>query len=243
MTKTGFKLLGLWLAGALAVLPSAGCGAKQTAPENQNREPAAASEEARAESPEPPDPTLTERIKRERWTGDLGGMAERRFIRALVTYNRTYYFYDGAEPRGISYEALKEFEKFLNRKIGAGNRRVSVIFVPVQRGELLQGLVDGRGDIAASNIAVTPEGQALVDYSAPLRENASDIVATGPAAPPLTSLEDLGGKEVFVRKRSRYWFTLTRLNEGLKKSGKPEIILKAADENLEDEDILEMVNA
>lgn len=237
----------LWPVVALAALLAtvAGCGAKQTATENQAEAPAATPAAAAAENPapEPVDPSVVERIKHEKWKGDLDGMVERRFIRALVSYNRTYYFYDGAEPRGISYEALKEFEKTLNQKLRIGNRQVSVIFIPVQRSELLQGLIDGRGDIAASNIAITPEGQALVDYSDSLRDNASDIVVTGPSAPPLTSLDDLAGREVYVGKRSRYWATLTRLSEELKKSGKPEIILRAADDNLDNEDILEMVNS
>ena len=236
----------LWLAGVSAALlagllaAGAGCRARQAETGVQTTEPAAASEETR---PEPPDPSLLERVKRERWTGDLDGMAERRVVRALVTYNRSYYFYEGGEARGISYEGLKEFEKFLNRKLGTGNRQVSVIFIPVARGDLLRALAEGRGDIAASNIAITPEGLAVVDYSDPLRENVSNVVVTGPNSPALASLDDLGGKEVFVRKLSRYWFMLTRLNEELKKSGKPEVILKAADEDLEDEDILEMVNA
>src|SRR5215204_515362 len=233
----------LWPACLLVALLSAGaagCRTEPAAPGPQTNSPVAASADA---PPAPVDPSLLERVKRERWAGDLDRMAERRYIRALVTYNRTYYFYDGAEPRGVSYESLKEFEKFLNRKLGTGNRQVNVLFIPVQRGELLQALLDGRGDIAVSNIAITPEGQALVDYSEPVRENVSNIVVTGPHSPALASLEDLGGKEVFVRKLSRYWSLLTRLNEELRKSGKPAVILKAADEDLEDEDILEMVNA
>ena len=107
----------------------------------------------------------------------------------------------------------------------------------------MQALVDGRGDIAASNIAITPQGQALVDYSDPVRENVANIVVTGPTSPTLTTLDDLSGKEVFVRKLSRYWFVLTELNKQFKAAHKPEVTLKAADENLEDEDILEMVNA
>jgi hypothetical protein len=47
---------------------------------------------ASEETAEPVDPSIVERIKREKWTGDLSGMKERRFIRALVSYNRTYYF-------------------------------------------------------------------------------------------------------------------------------------------------------
>ena len=247
MPTTDRQWRNLWPVVVLAALLATvnGCGAKQAATENQAEAPAATPAAAAAETPapEPIDPSVVERIKHEKWRGDLDGMVERRFIRALVSYNRTYYFYDGAEPRGISYEALKEFEKTLNQKLRTGNRQVSVIFIPVQRSELLQGLVDGRGDIAASNIGITPEGQALVDYSDSLRDNASDIVVTGPSAPPITSLDDLAGREVYVGKRSRYWATLTRLSDELKKSGKPEIILRAADDNLDNEDILEMVNS
>lgn len=124
-------------------------------------------------------------------------MAGRRYIRALVTYNKSYYFYDGAQPRGISYETLKEFENFLNQKLGTGNRQVNVIFIPVQRGDLIQGLLDGRGDIAASNIAITAEGSALADYSDPIRENVSNIVVTGPGSPALTAEEGLDPNKWF----------------------------------------------
>jgi membrane-bound lytic murein transglycosylase MltF len=242
MKTADHKWYRLYLTGIVTVLVAIGssCATKQPGYENQNKEPLKVSATTQ---PEPTDPSLVERIKREKWTGDLSGMVERRYIRALVTYNRSYYFYNGAEPRGISYETLKEFEKFLNDKLGTGNRQVNVLFIPVQRGDLIQGLIDGRGDIAASNIAITPEGLALADYSDPIREDVRNVVVTGPSAPALTSLHDLGGKEVFVRKLSRYWSMLTRLNEELKRSGKPEVILNAADENLEDEDILEMVNA
>src|SRR5262245_28903199 len=245
MTTSHPKLTGIYLAAmVIAAFATSNCATKQAGTDKQTNATVAASTSTQPQpTAEPQDPSVLEHIKTERWKGDLNGMAERRYIRALVTYNRSYYFYDGAEPRGISYEAMKEFEKFLNQKLGTGNRTVNVIFIPVQRGDLIQGLVDGRGDIAASNIAITPEGQALVDYSDPVRENASNMVVTGPATPALNSLDDLGGKEVFVRKLSRYWAMLTNLNHELKKSGKPEVILKAADENLEDEDILEMVNA
>ena len=193
------------------------CRAKQAEKVDQTLAPAAA---ARNAEPTPSDPSILERIKREKWSGDLDGMAERRYIRARVSFNRTYYFYDKAQPRGVTYEALKEFEKFLNQKLHTGNRQINVVFIPVQRGELIQGLIDGRGDISVSNIAITPEGQALVDFSDPVRENASNIVVTGPASPALTSLDDLGGKEVYVRKLSRYWFMLTRLSEEMKKESR-----------------------
>ncbi|MFL6334520.1 MAG: transglycosylase SLT domain-containing protein [Pyrinomonadaceae bacterium] len=242
MTRRAHNRCRLWPAVVLTALLAAGAGCRTgpAATETQADAPVPAPVSAQAE---PPDPSVLERVKRERWAGDLDGMVERRYIRALVTYNRSYYFYEAGEARGISYEGLKEFEKFLNRKLGTGNRQVGVLFVPVQRGDLFKALADGRGDIAASNIAIMPEGREPVDYSDPVRENVSNVVVTGPNAPSLTVLDDLGGKEVFVRRHSRYWLLLTRLNEELKQTGKPEVILKAAEEDLEDEDILEMVNA
>src|SRR5215471_3705988 len=252
-------------AAAAFVVVFVACGKHQTTSENKKNEAATVSETAKSDPaqpsssqptssqpgsaqpeatpPTPIDPGLLERIRRERWTGDLKGMVERRYIRALVTYNRTYYFYDGAEARGLAYEGLRDFEKFLNQKLNTEKQPISVVFIPVRRGEMLKALTEGRGDIAVGNIAIIPEAQAVMDFSDPVRENSNEIVVTGPGAPTLTSLDDLGGKEVYVRKNSRYWFSLVRFNEMMKKAGKPEAILKAADEDLEDEDILEMVNA
>ena len=41
------------------------------------------------------DPSILDRLKNEHWTGDVDGMLERRYIRALVLYNKTNFFYDG----------------------------------------------------------------------------------------------------------------------------------------------------
>ena len=221
---------------------NSGCSKQPETEVASNQSPDAAPV-ANSEPAEPVDPSLIDRIKKEKWTGDLSAMAERRYIRALVTYNRTYYFYDGAEAKGVTYEALKEFEKFVNQKLNTGRHPIGIIFIPVQRGELLKGLIEGRGDIAASNIGITPEGQAVIDYSDPVGNPSPSIVATGPNSPQIASVDDLAGKEVYVRKLSRYWAPLEQLSNEFKQAGKPAITLKPADENLEDEDILEMVNA
>src|SRR5215471_20453297 len=52
----------------------------------------------------------------ERHTDDLGGMVKRRAIRALVVINPINFFYEGGHPRGVMYEALEAFQKFVNRK-------------------------------------------------------------------------------------------------------------------------------
>jgi len=68
-------------------------------------------------------------------------------------------------------------------------------------------------------------------------------VVTGPNSPQLASVDNLSGKEVFVRKSSSYWEHLERLDERFQKEKKPAVKLRAVPEDLSDEDLLQMVNA
>ena len=179
----------------------------------------------------------------ETWTGDLDGMVERRVVRMLVTLSKTNYFLDLEEQRGVTYEGGRLFEDEVNKKLGSGVLRLNVVFIPVTRDQLLPALIEGRGDIAAANLTITPERQAEVDFSAPLLSDVRELVVTGSSAPPLASLEDLSGKEVYVRESSSYYASLLRLNERFRAEGREPVRIKPADELLEDEDILEMVNA
>jgi membrane-bound lytic murein transglycosylase MltF len=182
-------------------------------------------------------------VKIAKWTGDLDGMIARRVIRVATTYNKTHYFIDRGVQRGTVYESMKLFEDELNEKLKTKNMRVHVIFLPMSREELLPAVVEGRADVAAAALTVTPERQKLVDFSPPTRTGVDEIVVTGPGAPRIASLDDLSGQEVFVRKSSSYYESLVRLNAQLKGKGKKEVVLKPAPETLEDDDLLEMVNA
>jgi membrane-bound lytic murein transglycosylase MltF len=179
-----------------------------------------------------------------KWTGDLDGMIQRRLIRALVVYSKTYYFVDKGTQRGVSYDALKIFEDELNEQLKREKKLpVRMVFIAVPRDQLIPALIDGRGDIAAAGITITPGRQELVDFSDPTLAPVSEVVVTGPATPQIATLDDLSGKEVFVRKSSSYYEHLVDLNQKLERAGKVPISLKAAPESLEDEDLLEMLNA
>ena len=178
-----------------------------------------------------------------KWTGDLDGMITRRYIRVATTYNKTHYFIDKGVQRGTVYESMKLFEDELNAKLKTKHIRVHVVFIPMSREELLPAVVDGRADIAAAALTVTPERQKLVDFSQPTRAGVDEIIVTGPGAPALASIEDLAGQQVFLRKSSAYHEQLLALNARLKTQGKKEVVVKPAPETLEDDDLLEMVNA
>jgi membrane-bound lytic murein transglycosylase MltF len=59
----------------------------------------------------------------------------------------------------------------------------------------------------------------------------------------IASVDDLSGKTVHVRKASSYFESLTDLNERFRKEGKSEIKLVPVSDALEDEDMMEMLNA
>jgi membrane-bound lytic murein transglycosylase MltF len=178
------------------------------------------------------------------WTGDFDGMVKRRRIRILTPYSKTHYFIDRGVQRGIVFEAGTALETALNKKLKTGlDDRLHVVFVPTSRDELLQSLIDGRGDIIASPITITPERQKLADFTTPTWRGVKEVLVTGPGASIVTTSDDLSGKIVSVRVPSIYAESLEALNVSLKQRGKAPVAIRALPASLEDEDILEMVNA
>ena len=177
------------------------------------------------------------------FTGDFDEMVKRRLIRVAVTMNRTHYFIDKGQERGLTYESMKIFEEDLNKELKTGKLKVHVVMIPMSREQLHPALMTGKVDMVAAMVAVTPEREKLVAFSDPTRANVNEVVVTGPGAPPITSLDDLAGQTVFVRKGSLYHDNLLRLSTELKARGKPPIVIEEAPVVLEDDDVLEMVNA
>ena len=177
------------------------------------------------------------------YTGNLDEMLDLNRIRVLVSYSKTFYFLDGPDQRGLTYETFSEFEKLLNEKLQRKNIEMKIVFIPLTRDELIPALVEGYGDVVAANLTITPERQEVVDFSDPYLTEVDEIVVTGPESPSIASLDDLAGQEIFVRESSSYYEHLLQLNAKFKEDGKTEMRLTLADEVLEDEDLLEMLNA
>jgi len=177
------------------------------------------------------------------WTGDLDGMKQRRLIRILVPYSKTIYFLDHGRQLGTAVDLGQALEKWLNADKKAEIERIRIAFVAKPRNELLTALEQGLGDIAAGNLTITPERQKIVDFTAPLLTGVREVLVTGPSAPEIKTMKDLGGKEISVRPSSSYHEHLVAVNATLKSQGLAEITVKPMDEHLEDEDLMEMVNA
>ncbi|MEE4271097.1 MAG: lytic transglycosylase F [Thermoanaerobaculales bacterium] len=177
------------------------------------------------------------------WRGDFDDMVERGFIRVLVVPSRTHYFLDGATQRGLSYEGLREFESFLEQKLGHPTVGVRVAIVPVRRDEVLPALERGLGDFAAANLTVTPERSEVVDFAFPFADNVRELVVTGPSGPALAELDDLSGAEVHVRMSSSFRDSLEAVNDDFASRGLEPIRIVPVEEYLETEDLLELVDA
>ena len=48
-------------------------------------------------------------IVNEPWKGDLDGIRERGLLRVITTYNRTNFFIENGQGRGLEFEAMTRF--------------------------------------------------------------------------------------------------------------------------------------
>jgi membrane-bound lytic murein transglycosylase MltF len=177
------------------------------------------------------------------WTGDLGGMIDRRMIRVLTSFSRTQYFIDRGTPRGTAYDQGKLLEAALNNELRSLHSTVNVQFVPLPRDQLLPALAAGTGDIVMADLTVTPDRASVADFTDPWIDGVDEIVVTSPNGPEIATVDDLSGKEIFVRESSSYYESLQALNATFVSRGKAPAILTPAPEALEDEDLLEMTSA
>jgi membrane-bound lytic murein transglycosylase MltF len=240
--KTACTILVVFVVGAAATACS---GQQKAAPPSTTAPPPSAADAPIQETASPYDalPETARLMMDKPFTGDLDELVKRRMIRVAVTFNRTHYFIDRGQERGLTYESLKQFENDLNADLKTGNLKVHVVIVPMSRDQLYPALTSGKVDMVAAMVTVTPERETLVAFSEPTRTNVSEVVVTGPGAPSITSVDDLAGQEVFVRKGSIYDESLVSLNAQLKSRGKPAVVITVAPDVLEDDDVLEMVNA
>jgi ABC-type amino acid transport substrate-binding protein len=138
---------------------------------------------------------------------------------------------------------LEDFQNFTNKTLNTGSLAVKVTFLPMRIDQLQAALNEGAGDLVAMAVVVTPEREKRVAFSVPLQTNVTQIVVTGPEYAAASSLEDLGGKQVWVNPLTTYYENLQKANESLKKAGNAPIDIREADKSLDQDDLIQMVNA
>ena len=182
-------------------------------------------------------------LSRETWRGDLDGIVERGFLRLATAYNPLFFSYDGIERSGILYDIAQELEQYLSETYAPKGKTINVVIMPMPRDRILPSVVEGRADIAAANLTITPERAEQVTFSEPTYTEVRELVVTGPAAPAIAGFDDLAQTEVHIRPSSSYFEHLKALNAEREAAGKEPIPVEAANERLEDYDLLELVES
>ena len=227
MAQRSLSKAQLTLFGVFLLLLTAACTKEPPPPPTP---PQTAERESAPEPTGASDVQLTENQLFDRalgkWTGDLDGMIERRMIRVLTTPSKTTFFVDRGTQLGLVADVFRLFEDDLNKRLNNKNIQVQVVFVPVAHDDLIPTLLEGRGDVVAAGTLTTAWRKAQVDFTNPTRSGISSIIVTGPGVPPIATVQDLGGKEVYLRTSDVSIQGVERFNAQLAASGKPPVKIR-----------------
>ena len=177
------------------------------------------------------------------WFGDFDGIVERRGLRVLVPFGGYQYYFVEGQPKGAIVELLQKLELHLNETLGRRHVRIYVVPIPVARDQLIPYLLEGHADMIAADLTVTDVRSEELQFSRPLLKNVNEVIVAGPAAASLATIDDLSGKEIYVRESSSYYEHLLSLVADFEQRGLEPPVIKLADELLEAEDIMEMLDA
>ncbi len=178
-----------------------------------------------------------------RYDDDLDGLIKRRVIRILTSYNRTNFFVADGELHGFEYQLLQQYRKYLKTRVRKRSWPTVFLYIPMPFEQILPALAEGRGDIAAAGLTVTPERAQYVAFTDPYLKDVSEIVVTAKGVEGLSSVEDLSGRSVYVDPGTSYAQSLAALSQKLADAGRAPVEIVPADPTLATEDILELVNA
>ena len=163
-----------------------------------------------------------------------------------VPYSRTLYYNDKGRERGITAELVRDFEQWINKKYAKklGKRPITVYVSPTTRDDSSTTWPRASATSPPATSRSRPSASRNLDFYAPQDLAATkEVLVTGPTAPALGVLDDLAGKTVHVRPSSSYHESLVALNQKLKAAGRRLVHIVALPDALEDEDVMEMINA
>ncbi len=162
------------------------------------------------------------------YTDDLEQIKKRKTLRVITRNNAASYFLWRGELMGFEYELVKKFAS-------QHDLRVEVITAPSHDAQIPM-LLEGKGDIIASFMTITDSRKAQnIQFSRPYHRTVEVIISRSNDKI-ISSLEDIKGRTLYVRKSSSYWNTLQELQQ----QGH-QFKIVSVDENMETEEIIEHV--
>src|SRR5262249_3081947 len=134
------------------------------------------------------------------FVGDLPEIKKRGVLRMLTRNDGVSYFLDRGSRAGFDYEIMR----MVAEELGV---QLEVVVAP-SGDQLLPWLLEGRGDVVAAQLAVTPERVGQVAFSEPYLDTEDVVVKR--AGDPLTAVEGMAHERVHVRRSSSFASTLTQ---------------------------------
>ncbi|MDA0129716.1 lytic transglycosylase F [Vibrio sp. MarTm2] len=177
-------------------------------------------------------------LQKEPYLGDLPALEKKGVIRVLVAADLGFYYIEDGRPKGILAELLYHFEKQLKQRSSYFNLQI----IPVHRDELIPSLVQGYGDLIVANLTITPARLNSIDFSLPVLKGVKELLVTDQSVASIENIEQLSGKEVWVRASSSYFESLQQLNLQLDSLGLPPVTVRFVEETLQDLELVELVN-
>ena len=163
----------------------------------------------------------------EAYRADLDEIRRRGVLRVLTRNNSATYFLYRGEQMGFDYELARRFA----RKLGV---RVQMV-VPRQPGQLVDWLLDGRGDMIAASMTVNPARRERVEFTRPYAQ-ASELVVVAKGSG-IDDPADLAGKRVTVQRSSAYYPGLVELRRRV------DLTIDEAPEEMESDELIARVAA
>jgi membrane-bound lytic murein transglycosylase F len=135
------------------------------------------------------------------YKADLDDIKKRGVLRVLTRNASTTYFVHKGEQLGFDFELVRELAKTLDVRLE--------MTVSASREALLSDLAEGKGDLVAAGVSITPERSKAFAFSEPYQA-VSELLIVG-AKDPAKGLADMKGRKISVRRSSSYFETLSRL--------------------------------
>ena len=164
------------------------------------------------------------RERQNEFTDDLPGLIERGRLRMITRNNALTYFIHRGLQVGFEYELIKKFASEHGLRLE--------IVIPKSHAELLSYLNEGKGDVVAAAMTITPERQKAADFTRPYND-VDEVVVVREDDGSVNTIRDLAGRTVHVRASSSFYSTLIAIRDSL-----PGLEIVTLPDDMETEEIL-----
>lgn len=169
------------------------------------------------------------RVRQREFSDDLPGLLDRGRLRMITRNNAMTYFIHRGLQVGYEYELMKKFASEHGLRLE--------IVIPKSHAELLSYLNEGKGDVVAAAMTITPERQELVDFTRPYNE-VEEVVVVREDDDSIKTIRDLAGRTFHVRGSSSFYTTLKALQDSVE-----DIQIVKLPDDIETEEIMEGVES